>query len=854
MIPVKLTLKNFMSYGAEEAVSFEGLHVACLSGDNGNGKSALLDAVTWALWGKTRASSVGSVGEDDLIRVGTDDVEVRFEFSLNAQDYRVVKKRRRGKSSEWTLAASDGGGGWSSISGGGQREVGRQIVQLLSMEYDTFVNSAYLQQGRADEFTRQTPAKRKAILGEILGLERYDRLEKKARERSSALKEILEGLEGELRLLESEAARLPEHEAALAVAQTALDSAQEKTAAQEKIVGELQERRAGRNELLKRIGDAESAAQRLETDIGEREREAGSVKARLLTLKAFRDQREAILRDYETLQTLRTSREKLEESVADFNKKNAALQQIDNEIERERDGLKYELKCATEKVRDVSKLAVSVTKFDAQIAEIDLLLKDEKQIEAETAAAQTLLGTLLEEFAALKARNGQIKTEIDELKEMLVLLEAATAVCKVCDTDLSGEKKDRVVQKQRKRLENFQLEQKNVTAAGGEMKERVAAAKKEEETFSLRRETIATSRTRREQLIERIKELGDVNASLAKAQKEEAALQLQLEKEDFAAPKRIQKARTAQELERLKKVVEEYDTAGKQLQQLQNAGERYTQLQSAEKDWEREVAESQRLEKVIDTLRTALTAAAEKRDGLRSELKVFANVEEQFEAADRELRLFRSEVGFQQGEVGRFKGYVDGSHRAASEGKLKTEESKKTRQEKWLYDQLAVSFSKKGVQALIIENTLPEIQDEANELLQKMTDNGMQVGFHSVREAKSTRTEIETLDITITDDVGTRPYELFSGGEAFRINFAIRIALSRMLARRSGAKLETLILDEGFGTQDGKGREKLIEVIESIRNDFAMILVITHVEELKDAFQQRIEISKDSTGSHVHMM
>src|SRR5579884_3209703 len=71
MIPIKLTLKNFMSYGEEGAtLPLEGLHVACLSGDNGNGKSALLDAMTWALWGKTRASSVKSISEDDLIRMG----------------------------------------------------------------------------------------------------------------------------------------------------------------------------------------------------------------------------------------------------------------------------------------------------------------------------------------------------------------------------------------------------------------------------------------------------------------------------------------------------------------------------------------------------------------------------------------------------------------------------------------------------------------------------------------------------------------------------------------------------------------------------------------------------------------
>ncbi len=135
-----------------------------------------------------------------------------------------------------------------------------------------------------------------------------------------------------------------------------------------------------------------------------------------------------------------------------------------------------------------------------------------------------------------------------------------------------------------------------------------------------------------------------------------------------------------------------------------------------------------------------------------------------------------------------------------------------------------------------------------------MTDNAMQVSFETTRSAKSTGAEIETLDIKITDDIGTRPYELFSGGEAFRVNFAIRIALSRLLAHRSGARLQTLILDEGFGTQDGKGREKLVEVIDAIKDDFEKILVITHVEELKDAFSQRIEITKDAQGSRIHLL
>ena len=108
---------------------------------------------------------------------------------------------------------------------------------------------------------------------------------------------------------------------------------------------------------------------------------------------------------------------------------------------------------------------------------------------------------------------------------------------------------------------------------------------------------------------------------------------------------------------------------------------------------------------------------------------------------------------------------------------------------------------------------------------------------------------IETLDINISDELGTRNYELFSGGEAFRINFAIRIALSKLLARRAGAPLPTLVVDEGFGTQDSVGIEKLKEALNSIQDDFDKILVITHIEELRDAFPTRIDVVKTARGS-----
>ena len=128
----------------------------------------------------------------------------------------------------------------------------------------------------------------------------------------------------------------------------------------------------------------------------------------------------------------------------------------------------------------------------------------------------------------------------------------------------------------------------------------------------------------------------------------------------------------------------------------------------------------------------------------------------------------------------------------------------------------------------------------------------MSISFATEREFKDKKREDkrQTLDILISDATGSREYELFSGGEAFRINFAIRLALSRVLAGRAGARLQTLVIDEGFGSQDAEGRQRLIEAINLVSRDFAKILVITHPDELKDAFL-RIEVTKDDGGSRV---
>jgi DNA repair protein SbcC/Rad50 len=163
--------------------------------------------------------------------------------------------------------------------------------------------------------------------------------------------------------------------------------------------------------------------------------------------------------------------------------------------------------------------------------------------------------------------------------------------------------------------------------------------------------------------------------------------------------------------------------------------------------------------------------------------------------------------------------------------------------------QLERAFGKDGIPALLIEQALPEIEQSHQHLLSRLSNGRMSFNFVTQREYKDSSREDrkETLDMVISDSVGQRDYEMFSGGEAFRVNFSIRLALSQVLARRAGARLQTLVIDEGFGSQDAQGRQRLVEAINLVRDDFEKILVITHLDELKDAFPTRIEVEKTPT-------
>ena len=189
MIPIKLTIAGFLSYRDPVEIDFTGFDLACIAGANGAGKSSILDAITWVLFGQGRKR------DESLINSQSSTAEVTLTFHYEGNTYRVTRANPRGKTSllefhiaqnsEPSVESDQPAAGtpepatqdlidWKPLTERTTRETQSRIEETLRLDYDTFINAAFFLQGKADQFTQQRPSDRKRILASILGLETWE--------------------------------------------------------------------------------------------------------------------------------------------------------------------------------------------------------------------------------------------------------------------------------------------------------------------------------------------------------------------------------------------------------------------------------------------------------------------------------------------------------------------------------------------------------------------------------------------------------------------------------------------------------------------------------------------------------
>jgi len=999
MIPVTLRLRNFMSYGdGVPPLDFSQFNTVCMTGDNGHGKSTLLDAITWALWGQTRAKNI-----DDVVRLGQDESEVEFTFDLEGSIYRVLRKRslrtKAGQSSLELQGFDPVTETFKSVSGNSIRETEGKIVQLLRMNYETFVNSVFVLQGRADEFTTRRPGERKRILGEILGLSIFDELEAQAKTHRGDLDQSVQTLQQRIEELHKEVAEKGILAAAVNTHQERLTLLQVEIQETQKRLDELRQTQNALDVQSQRAKEAERRLQQLRRERAELEQQLAGQHRRIADFETILKLEARIVEGYESLQRTKVQEQQERakaDTFANLQRQQTTLQQalttaqhrVELEYQSARQSLadlqtalhacetilqeaphinaNYEaLQVAREReavmvhtLQQRSKLEQDKMQVERRIQQKRHILETDQRVllsqqqewqqkEAGLSLWQQQMGDVKQRlthvekqalrFDEVRSEGVAIKVqletslpknlltlqeEIDRQQEKRRLLATSEAHCPLCDRPLSGADRQRVLQAlgqdiagyesriQAIRHEQLQLQQQRqaLRVEYKTLEQDVAQRQSLEQQHAALQVNLDEAQRARERLAELMGKLQHIDTQLASGNYagedlgELQSITAQLDQLAYdpmaydAVKRQVAELRSAElqherlqqahtDRERLaeqqqalsqKAVLLEQTLSNKQFAraeqiELQSVNEQLTQLDfnpASYNQLRQQLQDHQHFERQHIELETARQQLVEARlasqeldlrkqrcetdlADLEQEQRQFmqglGNVDQirtDLIRTEALLQNLRHREGEERLALGRRQSQYEHCVQREIELTEKVAQRQHAHEERGLYGDLVQLFGKNGIQAIMIENAIPELEDEANHVLARVTDNAMHLTLETQRDTRTGKVA-ETLDIKISDTLGTRHYELFSGGEAFRINFALRIALSKMLARRAGTRLRTLVIDEGFGTQDSQGLERLVEIIKAIQSDFAKIIVITHLRELRNAFETQIEIKKD---------
>ncbi|MEA5503272.1 SMC family ATPase [Halotia wernerae UHCC 0503] len=1007
MIPVQLILKNFLSY-RDATLDFRGLHTACICGSNGAGKSSLLEAMTWAVWGESRAAA-----EDDVIHSGAKEVRVDFTFQSNQQKYRVIRTRTRGATGvlEFQIETPSG---FRALTGKGVRATQDVILEHIKLDYDTFINSAYLRQGRADEFMLKRPSERKEILAELLKLNQYDDLEERAKESSRQFKAKVEELG---RSLESSKIQLQQRD----VTQTQrteleaqLNQLQQVQAFDNIQLQSLQVVQHQHQTKVEQLSFVRQQYQNLSQDCDRLQQEQSAVKSQISSLETILNQEAEIKNGYAQYQNLQSQEEAFATKFEEHTRATALRQQKQqqltkqiHEIERQLQQVQGQLEALQQQEQEIQHTLSKSTEVEAALAQVAVARRrvahlDELQMQVSPLLQQrqNLQSQIDRVHAGLIARLEQLQTtenqlqsssrrqpqlqqavievgmQIDqmekdrvylqrvqekgqerrhfmerlqaqqreyerllgELDQKLQMLRNPDAICPLCERPLDEHHWNRVAEKTKAEYQDTEGQLWVFREQMAVSDREIQLLRQEYREISQKLAIYDSLREQRGQLAAQLQSTSDAEQQLQQLAAEKQHLERSLQVGDYAPDKQAQLQQLDQYLQQLNYNEQDHALARSEVErwrwaeikqgQIKDATKRQTQIatrkpelqttiaqlktkiqqEQIDSDCAREITELTRyigeigysseqhnnlrqavrqaqswqlryqqmlsaqqqypqLQARLQDLETSRSARLNERQQLATQIENItqqlaqtANPTEQIQALEQQLASRRRQLDEQITKLGRLEQLAHQLETLQIQYEQQQQQLQSCKRQYRIYQELTQAFGKNGIQALMIENVLPQLEAETNQLLSRLSANQLHVQFVTQKAGRSSKAKrknaklIDTLDILIADARGTRAYETYSGGEAFRINFAIRLALAKLLAQRAGAALQLLIIDEGFGTQDAEGCDRLIAAINAIACDFACILTVTHMPHLKEAFQARIEVNKTQQGSQLYLL
>lgn len=829
---IQLDLEGFTAFRAPTSIRFDGLELFAIWGPTGAGKSSLLDAITFALFGKVErlGSEVKALRSSGAAALG-----VQLEFEAGGERFRVTRKLRAAGTQKILLERAEGDG-WIDAGDGADKvkPVEARIERILGIDYDGFVRTVILPQGQFSRFLNGEPKERREILSKLLGLEIYGRMMKRANTLHLSLKDQATGKSDMLERSMADATpeKLAELEAQLRDAAIQIDA--------------LEQRRKLVDELVDR--DAEHAA-------------------RASSLRAILDVVEAAI---ERTARARARAGELDAARAAITPRLADADGAFEAARATREGLELQLQ---ERIGSHGDDATLRAWRDAAL-ELARLTEEQHRFEAARSTgvatitdAETAAGTLLERVGAAAADRDRAERALQEAEDALEAARRADHAgaacaglgpgdpCPVCATPLPDPLPARP---------DVELDAATRRRDGARtLRDRAAAALDAAEDARRGHETtLERYRDRLREIDEALAELapriGEARARLADAPIDDADPLATLDAELAARDTIRAELETARRGERdadaaRAAIADEAATIDRDLDELRaredgaragfrsSLGELPSGLVAPA-----EPVSDEAIAAFATQVRQGVMGVAAERDELREEARRLADgapagsILDLRDVLDAERRRHEHALGALtarrdgietqiamratlQAEVAELAATAD-RYRAVAE------ELKSNRFVEWLQHDALRSLCRAG-----------------NEHLEQLSGGRYKLRYDDGAFA--------VLDAWSADE--QRSAKTLSGGETFLASLSLALSLADEIARvRIGdaARLESLFLDEGFGTLDSETLQEVEEALDRLARTGRTIGVITHIKELAERLPVRIQVTKHPSGSTVEIL
>jgi exonuclease SbcC len=840
-------------------IDLSGIRAACIQGENGAGKSGLLDGILYALFGQTSRGT-----GDNLVKIGETEMSAIFDFIQAGRCYRASRKRvntGRGRS-DMALGVYNGGGPSSlDVIATGDAVTG-SVMKILGRDFKTFTASSFLLQGQQEKIILATPKERFQIVFNILGLDRYSkykeaftRRKNRLIDRASVIEEEIARLSAEIgdpdELLKSRkiieqslvtlCAVIKEKEALLTSKSSGIAVLKSKLGEFEAVEKEIASLEKSRAEAVLKKSEIERKA----PAFPEGKQHEGQALMKGFSLQQALSrvaEIEAGLKNADSLkkqaESLESSKVSLKSGVSDAEMRVARYKKVvDNKekilsvVEQEKqekerlktfkvqaDGLQRQLDNLNAAMRKASEIETAIAVSEGKIKSL------EQERVANLKAAQDRLANAEREASLIGKTACKGEGKFSSCVLIAKAVESRTSVSSIrVEIERIAKRpiydEDAQVQDLRKQLSSLPADAKQRV---GDVEKDLASLKEAIKTTETKLDVMSTWTKQATEIENAEKELSDASALIASTKLQIAGIE-----------KRISSVR--EELSRLEPLSSELSlvrVVAERLKIVENTKEFDLEISSIEKGLD----ELRKKISGADTLNVNLRFLQTELDTIRSELDGLKKSETD---TTKELSVLtvRADEIVKNGEKKK-------GHEKEAEGLRRN-----------IHILEVIEDFCEKVPLFILDNILPIVEEEANKVLDEISSTGMRIEFRTEKVTKTTKAVRDTLDIIVSDVMGERPIGQYSGGEKTRLVLALTVGLAELSSRKAGVKINTLVIDEPAGLDEsglkdfGRCVNKLVDA-----GMFETMLVVAHDKKLLDVFDQKIIVTKDGTSSRVEVL